>query len=240
MESIDQNIEVTGQQIIKRLRDIVQPPGKKGLWLRLLSDRQLAEVYHRLKRGQTAYHVSKICQDDWRIQRDSSIQSLSRGMLRFRDAILGDIQKDAVKSEEGKKEFAARKKRGSAIVNKLDGLGRLRWLIERQTDRIQALLDREQSAIPFQMTDKSIKVLGELIEQYLRLQMELGLIDSKPEEFNLNIEHKFKAILTGMQFTDDGHRLAIAANKFLEMASEASIIMEPEADGTYSAEGTDG
>lgn len=234
MPNVKAEVEVTGASVIKKLREIVQPPGKKGLWLRHLSDQKLAEVYHRVRMGQSAHHITKIAQKDWGVMKNSTPKSLARAMVTFRDKVLGEIKVDAIKSPEGKKEYGARKKRAKRITDKLDGMGRLRWLIEVQTDRLEQLIERESKSLPFKTTDKTVEILGGLIDKYIQYMMDLGLVDSKPPELNVNISHKFSQLIGVLP--DDGARLISAANRFLDMATKEAILMEPDSTGVFAPE----
>jgi len=232
-QDIQSQVELTGASVIRRLRGIVSPAGKKGLWLRHLSDQRLAEVYHRLRIGQSVNRVVVMAQKEWGIMKSSNIKSLSRGMAKFRDEIIGDVDLDTVKTPEHRKENAAKKKRARYLVNKLDGLGVLRWTIEKQAERLQMYLEKEAATqFPFKQAEDTVKNLGGLIDTYMKYQVELGLLELKPQEFNVNIKHKFEALLGQGVVTDDGARMAAATHRFLELAEKSAVLMEVGVDGT--------
>jgi len=233
---LTEEVQLTGQSIINKLREAAAPPGKKGSWLKLLSDKQLAEVFHRLKLGQTSLYIAKMAQREWNVKPSSQPKSLARSVRSFRDKIVGELRKTDAKKEGQKEVLQDMMKRGKRIVDKLDGLGRLRWLIEEQTDRIQVLREREKSSIPFEITEKAVRNAKELLEVYLKFQIELGLLDSKPSEHNIEIMHRFDGLMANT-FTDDGARLINAGTKFLELAEKRSLTLERKPDGSFALEG---
>lgn len=232
MVSLEDSSQLTGASVIKRLREAVKPPGKKALWLNSLTDKQLAEVYHRLKMGQAAHYIVRIVQNDWGHFRKSDTGSLSRAVRRFRKEVLGDLQQDGRPTEEGKKLSDRLENRGKKVADKLDGMGRLGWLIEVQTDRVVALYEKEKASLPFKFTGKEVKTLAEMLETYIRLQIDLGLLDSKPSEYNLTIKHRFDGLLQN-SLREDGVAMLDATNRFLELAEQKALTFKLSEDGSY-------
>lgn len=232
-------VEVSSDQLLIKLREAVCPPGKKGTWLRHLSDKQLLESYHRLRMGQGIYAVVRVCQHEWGVMRTSSTKSMARGMRSYRDKTVGILHvAPAIETRAGVTRSDRRDAaellgmRGKRIVSKLDGLGRLMWLIEVQTDRVAVLCEREQEALPFKITGKEVMTLGKLLGDYMKLQMDLGLLETKPHEFNLNIKHKFAGLLQH-SVQADGEVMAQAAGKYIELAEQEALTFELGEDGAY-------
>jgi len=227
--------EVVSPLLLKRLREIVSPPGKKGTWLRKLNNRRLAEVYMRLRMGQSAFKIAQIAQREWNIMPKSSTRSLCRAVYMFAKEAIGEIKAGAVEGahrEEIQKQNAALEKRSRRLNEKLDGMQRLAWLIERQTERFEMALGLEKKTkMPMKQTDVIVKRLVELLDKYLDFAIKLGLIDSKPPELNLNVKHMFDGLVG--QFGDDGQKVVTAGYRFLELASESSMLMTLGADGSY-------
>ena len=124
-------VEITAADLIHRLREAVQPEGRKGLWLRHLNDKQLAEVYHRLRSGQTLHRVVTVVQRDWGIMKTSEVKSLARGLKKFKLKVLGLFQQATnAKDKEANRPLT---KRARKIVDHLDKMERYRWLIDVQT-----------------------------------------------------------------------------------------------------------
>jgi hypothetical protein len=230
--NLEDSIELTSRQLINAMRKVVAPPGKRGTWLRRLSDNQLAEVYHRLKRGQPAYRIAKIAQEDWGVNRKADIKSMSRAIRAFKYSMLGDIELEKTSNSEDRKEEGRKlERRGHAIVEKLDGLGRLRWLIEVQTERVISIIDREKKALPFKFTDRSIEVLKDMINNYLEIQIKLGIIDAKPPELHLTMKHRFDGLI--QHTVQPGSALVDWTDKFLESAEKEALTLRLGSDGQY-------
>jgi len=224
--------EVTGALIMKKLREAVAPTGKKGTWLRLLNDKQLAEVYHRLRLGQPAYRVSMIAQKEWGVKRKADVKSLARAVRKFKQDTLGLLHMEKTSVAEDRKELGkALTTRAAKLIQKVDGLGRLGWLIERQTERIAILLEREKTALPFKFTGDEIETLTSMIEKYMNLQIKLGVIDAKPPEVNLNVKHRFDGLMSGT--IQGGTAVLEAADKWLQKCEENALTLKIGDDGKY-------
>jgi hypothetical protein len=231
-KDLQSSAELTSAVVIQKLRAVCCPPGKKGTWLRLLNDRQLAEVYHRLKLGQPSYRIARIAQEEWGIRKKAEVKSLARAVRKFKEEALGLIHVEKTAPSEDRKELG-RKLEGKALTltKKVDGLGRLGWLIERQTERVLLLMDREKNALPFKFTGDEIETLSDMIEKYVKLQVTLGIVDTPPPEINLNVKHRFDGLL---QHTVQGGTAVIeAADRWLQKCEESALTLRRSEDGRY-------
>ena len=220
--TIKGKVEVSAADLILRLRESVAPTGKKGIWLRHLSDKQLAEVYHRLRAGQSMYHIVKIAQKEWRVMTASDPKSLVRGVKKFKMDVIGLIQQ--AKKPEDKKIARNASLTGERILANIDALGRFRWLIEIQSERLAVYLEREKTLMPLKQTSREIEVLQNLLEKYINIAIRLGLLHEKPSEFALTVKHKFDKFVGAL--SDGGSRVVEAAEKFMELAEKNAIRME--------------
>jgi len=224
---------LANEKLIRTLRQSVKPPGKKGTWMNMLNDSQLVEVYYRLQAGKPAYAIVKIAQNEWGIKRDADAKSMARSVREFRDRTLGEIgalaSGVATHSVEMCKTLANKAKR---IGDKIDVLGRMAWLIEIQSERIELLHTAEKKSLPFKHTETAVRALGELLGQYVKIQIDLGLIQRQPDEFNLHVQHSFSKIQAGLG--GQGPAAANALGKFLAWAEEEAVHMklDPET-GSY-------
>jgi len=233
-EDIEGMVEVTGAAMIKKLRHEVAPVGKRGTWMKHLSDARLTEIYVRLKKGQAPNMIARIVQDDWGMMRESSVKSLARAVRTFKDSVIGDLQIEQVASDEEKRLTRRQKEKAQRITKNVDTLGRLMWLIEVQTDRIQDQREREKKNMPFKQTTTDIRILSETLERTVRLQMELGLLDAKPSEHSVTVKHQFDKMMGAGQLQDDGAVLVSGMSSFLEMVAAESVLMTQNADGTFT------
>jgi hypothetical protein len=236
-KDINGQIEVSSEALLRKLRTAVQPPGKKGTWLRHLNDKRLLEVYFRLRRGQSALSVAGFSQKEWGVMRHSEVKSLARAVRVFRNKAIGLLKVAPLIGPEGtKKERRGATevlgKRGKRITKDLDGLGRLRWAIDIQTDRVATLVEKEKQALPFKFTDKSIEVLTRMLESYMKIQVDLGLLESKPQELSLDVRHRFQGLMQH-SMRGGGAGVTSAMGKFLEMAEEQALTFELDNEGQY-------
>ncbi len=232
-------VSVADHSIIGKLRSVVEPPGKKGLWLRHLDDKQLVEVYHRLKLNHSVMRIIKIIQKDWGILPESTPKSLSRAMRVFRNEVVGLLKahERSFPITPQKKAFVAKEeKRAELIIKKIDGMQELAWLIQTQRGRLEVMVDRERVGLPSKYTDRTVAELRECVNTYLEHAEELGLIDVKPKELNLHLKSQFDGLLENI-VQDDGSRLISAASRFLELAEKKAIPMKRVTDGSYVPEG---
>ena len=227
--SLTDKVEVTGAALVKHLRGIVQPPGKRGSWLRHLNDRQLAEVYHRLKLGQPVYKICKICKEEWNLMPKTEIRSLTRAMTKFRDKAIGEIQ-----TLQDSKEKKVLSKKARRIKKSLDALGSLRWMVDIQAERYALAVEKEKQVggIQLKETNRTYKELREAVGLLVDAEIRLGVLDSKPAELNVAVKHTFDGVL---QHTvgQDGTAMVSATQKFLEDAESMCLTMVLDDDGSF-------
>lgn len=199
--------------------------------LNVLSDSQLVEIYLRFEKGQDPERVRRVMQIDWRVLKGVRPETSLAYLKRFREDTLSIKQKAlAEATPEQKVEITENVKR---IVEELDGLGSLRWLITEQIDRVSMCRDREKiMKLPLTLTNTVVRDLGDLLEKYLKLEIDLGLIDSKEAKVDLLMREKFMHILTDT-IQDSGKNLLGATSKFLAEAEKEAITFEEDAEGSY-------
>ena len=78
---------VVREHILKELRDRACVRGKQRTWVSALSDEQLYELFMRLRNGESAKSIARHAQQVWKVKRNSSVHSLSQGILKFRRRI---------------------------------------------------------------------------------------------------------------------------------------------------------
>lgn len=246
--------ELTGRSLMCRLREAVDPPGKRSGWMAALNDKQLAEVYHRLRLNQPMYRIAKVCMDDWGFEANAMIKSVIRAIRSFRDKVLSPIEQerlnpsppakepeepeDIEESEEPEEPEKPEKRRSVSVVHraekiakKLDAMGRMAWLIEMQTDRIESLMRREAKSLPFKMTDASMSLLSDMLEKYVQLQIKLGVLDSKPSEYNFYIKNKFESIM--QHSVTPGTAMPELCVRWLKKCEENALTLTENADGSF-------
>ena len=233
-EELQGKVSASSDELVAALRKAVRPPGQRPSWLSSLNNRQLVEVYHRLQLGNSMLRIVKIAQQEWRIMPTSRPASLCRAVSAFRDKVVGAIQKLETSSEPAVKEMSERMaKEVNRVTGKIDALGKLGWLITVQEERIAMLFTREKASnLPFKHTDNTIKIMGELLGNYVSLQVQLGVVPTVPDELNMNVKHKFDGVLGAVG--SDGAKVVDALGKFLNWADQHAVKMVlDEKTGAY-------
>lgn len=234
-QSIDDMVSLSGESLITQLREVVAPPGKKGNWLKHLSDRRLLEVYHRLRIGQSSAHISKVVQIEWGIQKSSPVKSLARAITMLRKKVIGEIfQGEDRKNKERKRLASLAGKRGGKISEQLDAMALKIEIIKIQHERVKDLRVKEKSSIPFKFTGKEIALLDGMLSEFLNMEIKLGLRDSKPSEYNVIMKHQFDGLIG--KFQDGGQKMIEVSQKFLEAAEDKALMLSINDDGTYALE----
>lgn len=240
--SLRDKVELTGRSMMQSLREAVDPPGKRSGWMASLSDKQLAEVYHRLRLNQPMYRIAKVCMDEWGFETNAVIKSVIRAIRNFRDKVLPPIEQEKLNPSPSPEGPSEPKKRSVSIVHraekiekKLDAMGRMAWLIDRQTERIELLIEREAKSLPFKMTDNSMSLLLDMLEKYVQLQIKLGVLDSKPSEYNLYIKSKFEGIL--QHSLAPGTAMPEVALRWIKKCEESALLLTENTDGSFGVAG---
>jgi hypothetical protein len=73
--------------IINELRKCSTIPGKQKTWVSELSDEQLYQLYKRLLNGENAKSIARYVQKSWNVKPNSTVHSVSQGILKFRKRI---------------------------------------------------------------------------------------------------------------------------------------------------------
>lgn len=220
---------------MNRLRESVQPPGKKGTWLRCLSDKHLAEVYQLLRMTISPLKIAKKAQKEWHVMLDSSPKSLARAILQFsNDVIKGDLTSTSAQTPEEKDALWMLRKKGRRILEKFDALGTMRWALDEQATRFALLREREdQLKMPLKMTEKTYKELREGLRDYLEIAIRLGILDAKPSEVSLTLKHTFQGLQDSV-LTNDGLKMIEATNELVKRIEGDAVLLSIQEDGSYS------
>lgn len=226
-------VQITGKSTITRLRAATRSSGKRDLWLSTLTDQHLAEVYHRLLRGQEVQTIAKIAQKEWGQLVNSKLVVLCNDIRTFRTRVIGKLLPQAHDDKDKKLIKHELFEKAAKIASKVDGMELLAWTISEQAQRVQMWRDRENlEHEPIKAAETTISELGKLLEKYINLQINLGVLDSKPSEFNLHLKHSFDGVLNNVIKGNTG-TIVDVANKFAKLAEESALNLEQNEDGTW-------
>lgn len=219
-QNIHELVKLSPPSLIKQLREAAKPPGKKGSWIKHLSDAQRLEVYYRGKKGQPAYGIVRIAQRDWNVMPKSSAKSLSRSMSTFLRNTVGTIQYDGFDTKENKDVIDKTTRNAKGIEGKFDLMKQFRNHINDLTARVDMWKEKEGTMkIPMKGTEESYKILLKYLEKYFEFAAKLGALDVKPSELNLNIKGGFAHVMGMVHDTDN---MTDFLSRFLEQANKKS------------------
>lgn len=233
---VESIVEVTPPALLKKLRNTAQPAGGKGSWLRLLSDKRLVEVYHRLRAGESHLSLALVAQKEWGIMKQSDPKSLSRTLRNFSSKVLDDISIEKHNPETTKAEVELLSIGAKKVAEKIDGMDELSFLVASNRERIKVYLEQERKAkIPFKGTADAMKLQREIIDTFIKYGIELGMYDANPDVFRFEVKAKFGKMLDGA-IRDDGSRIIAATKNLLEMIDKEAIELEEtqDSDGNVS------
>jgi hypothetical protein len=222
--------------VMRKLRESVAPPGKRGTWLRYLDDERLAEVFVQLQGGTSCHHIASIAQKEWGIKTASKTQSLARAVRKLKDQMVPELAKVPMRNKEEKEVAKELKGKALKISDKLNELEETGWAAMEQKKRIKLFRDKEEVAkMGFAATDKAIQVFIQILEVYAKMKINLGLIEPPNSEFNVNVKHKFAGL---MQHTvgQDGAKVVSALDRFVELVDEKSLALTQNAQGSFEYE----
>lgn len=234
---VEENAKATTKTKIKQLREAAHPSGSKGLWLRYLGDRQLAEVYQRLKLGQSLSKICRVAQVDWGVRPNSDPRSMSKGLKVFKDRVLGDLEKlqtQERQSEQAKEETEILTKKGQRVKEDLDALGHYRWLIDIQAERLEMIRQSEKNMnnVPMDQFNKATKQLRESLNSYIAILVKLGILDSTPDTSTVEVKTAFDNMIDSMS-AKGGGAMVNALGRFLKLADQESIPLMKQEDGSF-------
>jgi hypothetical protein len=72
---------------VQQLRGLASVKGKQQTWVGGLSDDQLYKLFLRIRNGESAKSIARQIQAEWGVCPDSSIYSISQGILKFQKRI---------------------------------------------------------------------------------------------------------------------------------------------------------
>jgi hypothetical protein len=230
-------VQLTGNSTIERLRLAVSPPGKKSLWLKDLSDAQLAEVWVRLKNGQALDHVTRIVGEKWKVRQDLKKRSMSLGLKVFRERVLSetDYRKDKAAKpldKEGLKERKFVSKERQRLKESFDLIEEWMQDIQDYREHLQLIKQQETKLnLPIKNYGKDFDKLTTAYKELAAVMLRIGLLDSKPSEHNLNLKLGFDGTIG--RLPDGGACMIDQAHRFITLVNESCVELECGPDGAF-------
>lgn len=221
--ALEHRIQTASKALLKHIRSVTNPPKKRGLFLRDFSDRQLLEIYFRMKAGQSDTKIGELIQKRWGRCTGKPAESMRIGLLTFRKRALSPLDQipETPDTEEDRQAARIAKKavkiRGAFLKKELDILGRMRWTIEQLTQRCLRWENMEADRdIMYEQASKDWRLLVEACEKMAKLELELGVLERVPSQVQVDWRGKLDCILQGR--SDGGESLVSAMNTFMQKA----------------------
>lgn len=231
--------EVINPEKLKTLKNAADPNGQKGSWMKFLSDRQLAEVYFRLCKGEAPHSIVKMCQREWKIFPKSQTSSLARTLRKFKSEVVGEIRQDVLDSGGSSRDADKAESMATSVAKKIDALKEYAWLISKQKTRIELMITAEGGVkLPYEFTDKAMKNFKEMLDGYAALCFRLGVMDAVPTEMSVKLKHQFDQIMN-VVVKDDKSKMIQACDKLSNLIEDSCILLKQTTEGTYTADEDD-
>jgi len=220
--------------ILEQLRERACVRGKQRTWISALNDEQLYEVFLRLRSGESAKSIAGYAQQAWKVKRNSSVHSLSQGILKFRRRISHLLVNQSTASGAATGDPTV----GNEI--ELDDLESMERIARLQLERIQRIMEEEQeTGIKHAALSRDIHALTALIKAVTKAKewtfVNEGIDPVKRRRFE-RMQQRFAERWTQAmdELGDAGrNRIVKAIDSFLEEAEKHAVTVEVGEDGEY-------
>lgn len=223
------------EYIIKQLRERVCVRGKQKTWISELSDDQLYQLFQRLRNGESAKSIARSIQKAWNVNPESSVHSLSQGILKFKRRIghllLSPPPENAAPHPSSAIETA----------EQLEGIEGLQKIYKGQLNRIYEMMQEEvETGAKFPHLNRDIQALSTLSKAIVKgkeYELLYGHVDPvkrrQAERLKERLDRGILALID--QLGPEGRSKLIAANiKLLENIEKRGLVdMEVGEDGNY-------
>jgi len=217
--------------VIKQLRERTCVRGKQKTWISELSDDQLYELFQRLRNRESAKSIARYIQQAWGVLPESSVHSLSQGVLKFKKRIAHLL---LTPQPEGSliTTFPLEK------IDQLEGLEGIEHISQLQSGRIQRMMAEEQeTGIRHSSLSREIQALSTLTKALTKLKewdmVHEGLDPVRHRKFEREkqrLQRNWTAYMD--ELGEDGRKNLIERlNKFLEACKKRAIRVERGPDG---------
>jgi len=222
--------------IIEQLRKNASVRGKQRTWVSELSDDQMHELYHRLRNGESAKSIAARIQRIWGVNPDSTIHSISQGILKFKKRIahlILTIPSSATPTSE--EDFEQ--------MNRLDSLEGMERVAQLQRERIERMmLEEKELGIKHQNLSRdlqSIAMLSKVIMKQKEFEIKYENADPvnrrRLERTQKSIQKRFDKFMDNYLPTEDHkNKFLQTTETFLELIEERAIPVKIGPNGNPS------
>jgi hypothetical protein len=201
-------------ELIQKLRKVAESSKLEHKWLYKLTDSQLVDIYNLIRSGKLLVEIPDTVVDNWGIDVGISKQQMVSDLANFKLKALDDVALAVAQQRAGDPRAGEIASRLNKLSTKVDAMGRLGWLIDLQTERVQSLTESKDSRT-IHHASEAVRELGLLLEKYIRLESE---VESGKITMRTSVSG---SILDGLQ--EEGRLISEAATKLLTMTKEITI-----------------
>lgn len=211
------------KQQLKQMREAISQISIKGSWISKLKDNHLFDLYEMLHSGSTMWEIVDRAYSEWLPGVEHDKHKMLSELAKFRIKIIPDSALVRVQAERGDPEADEIAKRLSTFKSRIDGLGRLSWLIDQQSLRLEALVEKEKKGLPLNITNEVVKTLGNLLTKYIQFQQDIGEVNRMPTQHIVGVKAHFEKL--------DGSAVAKATMKMLESIEQQAVTIDLDKQG---------
>lgn len=218
------------EYLIEQLKAHTYIKGKQKTWISELSDEQIYELYLRLRNEESAKSIARHIQKAWSVKRNSTIHSLSQGILKFKKRIvhllLPPIQINGRLNYDTDDDFVV-------DSDSLEGIDRL---FQMQKERIEKMMQEEkESGLRVTNMSREIQALTALTKSLMKAkEFELlhGGHDPVKQRKLERMKYKFTNVMNTM-LSGDNTGLLDGIKRFLELVEDNAVTLEVDSEGKY-------
>jgi len=226
------------EYIIKQLRECSTVRGKQRTWVSELSDDQIYELYLRLRKSQSAKSIAKHIREAWGLSPDSSIHSISQGILKFKKRIAHRLLNPQPETEN----FVATI--DTENVSCMTGIEGLERIYKCQLNRIDQMMREErETGVNYPHLNRDIQALSALSKALIKAK-EWEILHANDDPVKVRQrekkDRKIKAQWNTMmsRIGDDGRdRLIKTMDRVLELIPQHTKTLIVDENGEYHLEG---
>lgn len=220
------------EYIIQQLRQHSFVRKKQKTWVSALTDEQLYQLFLRLRSGESAKSIARYVQKSWGIKPNSSIHSISQGVLKFKRRVAHLLLSppSEVIGSTPTAEFVG--------TEQVEGTEAIEHIVQLQLERIHRMMDEEEeTGVRHGSMSREIHALTALTKALMKAK-EWDLVHEgndpvrrrRLERMKRGFEERFRALVGSMD--EEGmQRVLKASEMFLEDAERHAVEAEVGPDG---------
>ena len=217
--------------LIKQLRKCSCVNGKQKTWVSELSDDQLYIIYLRIRNHESAKSIAQYIQKAWGINPESTVHSISQGILKFKKRIAHLILTPPNENEQTSTTFNYDPMEGLGSLEEMEQIAQL------QRSRIKRLMLEEQElGIKHSNLSRDLQSLATL-SKVITAQKQFEIMHGNNDPVKLrslkrkerDLQKRWDRILKRVVPTEeDKNKMVAACDRFIELIDEKSVEIDLE------------